>query len=367
MAIKDQKTRAILKINGNRLDIWKTISVQMSVTQIAGQFSFSTSNRFAGENEKWGIATGDKFELEIAGQTLMTGFLDDVDDGYEAGSHTITFSGRDKTADLVDCPFDVFTAGFSQINNQTVLQIITKLCKPFGINVVVNDLSLKAELNTEKIAVYDIELGDMVYSQIAVLCRQYAVLPIPSGDGNLALTRSGLSSTHDKLESGVNILANRLIQSDKDRFSIYYATGGAKQDAFSKKLNVEGTYRDNNIKRFRPTITLVGAQAGSDGLCQKRAQWEAKIRVGASRKVQTRVKGWTQSNGDIWSMNTIVPIKDRKIGVLGLFLIAGVTLNLDDKGGELCTIMSVPPDTFAINKTTSISNKKITAFEHLRK
>ena len=78
----DIKTRAVLKINGKEFNSWKEINVSRSIAQIAGSFSFTTSNRFSGENEKWGLTTGDKCTIDIAGQRVLTGYLDDLEDSY---------------------------------------------------------------------------------------------------------------------------------------------------------------------------------------------------------------------------------------------------------------------------------------------
>lgn len=361
----DAKTRAVLKINGRQFDTWKSINAQRSIAQIAGTFSFTTSNRFAGDVARWGFTTGDSCTVSIGDNTILTGYLDDIDDGYSLNTHDVTFTGRDKTEDLVDCAYDTFTLG-SQLKNLTVLQIIKKLCDPFGISVEVDDSTVKAELSKEKVPVYNIEIGDKVYSMISTLCQQYAILPITTGDGKLRLTRTGIKKANDILEVGKNILANRLNQSDKDRFSVYYATGPAKTSAFNSKLIVNGKLSDNYVKRTRPLVILVGEQANSDDVLQKRAAWEARIRAGGSRKVQTKVRGWTQSNGDIWPLNGLVSVKDDKIGVNGEFLIASINFSLDGSGGELTNMSLVPPEAFDLQKRTDIPNKKVSAWDKLK-
>ena len=102
------ETRAILRVNGRRFNSWKSISINRSIANISGSFSFTTSNRFAGEGEKWGIEEGDPCTVDIADERVLTGYIDDISDGYSVSSHDVTFSGRDKTADLVDCHYNPF-------------------------------------------------------------------------------------------------------------------------------------------------------------------------------------------------------------------------------------------------------------------
>lgn len=355
-------TRAILKVNGEQLNTWKSINVSRSITQIAGSFSFSTANKFAGENEKWNVTTGDECTIEIAEEKILTGYIDELEDSYTLGGHDITFSGRDKTADLVDCPFDIFTND-NEFKNLTFLQIIEKLC--FPLNIIV-ELDAALVLDTSlfiQISNYKVETGEMIYEQISTLCQQYGILPITTGNGKLFLTRAGLKRAFDMLEVGINIKANKLNQSDKNRYSIYYTTSGLSASAFNSKLIAHGELTDDYVKRTRPLIILMGDQANSDDTCQKRAAWEARIRAGTARKVETVVKGWTQKFGDIWPLNGTVLVKDDKIGVNDSFLIASINLSLDSNGGELTTMQLVHPDTFVLKERVPIPNKKRTAFD----
>jgi prophage tail gpP-like protein len=353
--LQDTETRAILKVNGRAFNTWKSITIERSITQLAGSFSFVTANRFAGENEKWNITTGDECSVSIGDETIITGYIDDVDDGYDLDSHDVTFNGRDKTADLIDCPYDVF-ANVSELHNQTFLQIIEKLCSQSSINVILDSALSSETALTTVIPVYNIETGTMIYEQISTLCLQYGVLSITDGNGNIKITRSGLTKAYDILQSGVNIKANRLNQSDADRYSVYYAEGPSKSTAFTNKLISEGKLEDNYIKRNRPFIILVGEQATGD-TCQKRAAWEARIKAGVSRKVSTQVKGWVQTNKKLWPLNGLVQVVDKKIGINEELLIASINLSLDSTGGEVSNLALVHPDTFVLQQNTPINSK----------
>ena len=367
------ETRAILRVNGRRFNSWKSISINRSIANISGSFSFTTSNRFAGEGEKWGIEEGDPCTVDIADERVLTGYIDDISDGYSVSSHDVTFSGRDKTADLVDChynPFEevdqaILTAlnntltgnkgGKSEFNNQTFLQIIEKLCAPFNISVELDSALLIYPDLFQPIAKETMDLATPVYEKIAYLCQLVGVLPITTGNGNLFLTRAGVSKANDDLQVGVNIKANRVIRSVKDRYSVYYAEGQSITTAFNSNLIAEGKAEDEYMKekRVRPYIIMLGEHA-TIGACQKKAAWEARIRMGASRKVETQVRKWTQTNGKIWPLNGLVQMFDSKIGVNAELLIAGLALNLDGTGGELTTMSLVHPDTFILKERVPI-------------
>jgi len=375
------ETRAILKVNGKKYNKWKSISINRSIVQISGSFSFTTANIHSGNNERWNITTGDRCEIEVAGKTVITGYIDDIDNGYDLGSHDITFGGRDKTADLVDCTFDVNPepeirsvgsfpyvppAGEGEFKNLSFLQIIEKLCKPFDIDVVLDTELLSDSALFAVIAEYKPETGSMVYEEIATFCQQYGVLPISIGDGTLYITRAGSVRANDTLEAGVNIKSASLNQSDTERYSVYYVEGIAKTTVFNQKSSAFGSLTDDYVKRYRPLYILAGEQAINDDVCQKRAAWEARVRAGASRKVEMSVYKWTQTNGDVWPLNGVVPVKDDKIGVVGDRLIAGIDLTIDNNGGELTKLSLVPPDTFALKERVPIPNETDTLWDDIR-
>ena len=53
----------------------------------------------------------------------------------DSGSFSLSVSGRDKTADLIDCS----ATGNSEFNNKTLTAIAQELCAPFGIAVLTDD------------------------------------------------------------------------------------------------------------------------------------------------------------------------------------------------------------------------------------
>lgn len=352
------ETRAVLKVKGQVLNRWKSININRSIAQISGTFTFSTSNPYPGKSEKWGFENGDECTVDISGQRVLTGYIDEVEEAYAVGSHDISFSGRDKTADLVDCPYDVFSLS-GELLNLSFLQIITKLAESVSVDVEL-DAALLSDSSLFKVIPapeYKIQTGRMMFEDISTLCQQHGVLPITTGDGKLFITRAGLAAATDSLESGVNIKSNKKTESIKERYSTYYAEGPVTTSAFNSKLIAEGIANDEYVasKRTRPYIILVGEQA-TDDLCQKRAAWEARIRAGASRKVETVVRKWTQSNDVIWPLNGLVAMVDNIISVKDRLLIAGLNLSLDGTGGELTTFSLVHPDTFKLKERVPISS-----------
>lgn len=363
-------TRISLKVDGVDYKNWKSLTVNRSITNISGSFNFTVSNKYAGVLEQWAIYMGSPCTIELEGKTLISGYVDQMDVRYDADSYDITFSGRDKTADLVDCCHD-FDDGENEFLNLTIIQILKKLCDPFSISIKMQT-DLTTELNATRER-FRIAPGEKVIDHISEICNQFAIMPITEGDGQLLLTRAGTVNVTDKLEGGKNVLSASLSQSDRERFSIYYVKGPSNaKTPHTGEERVGGVIEDEKIKgkspyRVRPLIINAGPTGTTSGICQKRAAWEARARQAASRKIEVRIREWTQSDGSIWPINALVSYYDKYIGILkDKYLIAGIRYSLSESGGELTTLNLMHPDAFKLQERDNIKNTSESVFDSLQ-
>ncbi|MFW1503951.1 phage baseplate assembly protein, partial [Vibrio parahaemolyticus] len=129
----------ILKAGGQVYGGWTKISITRSLEAMSGSFDLELTWKWLGSNEKYKafvdpIKQGQACIIEIGGERVITGYIDDWVPSYDETQVIISVSGRDKTADLVDCSIDMASG---QFNNQTLAQIANTVCKPFGIKVIV--------------------------------------------------------------------------------------------------------------------------------------------------------------------------------------------------------------------------------------
>lgn len=339
-----------LKVRGKEFKGWTSVQVEKSLMNVAGAFGLAATDIYPGNAKKWGLAMGDECSVEINGQTIVTGYIEDIPITYDASNHNIQIGGRDKTGDLVDCSF-VETA--REWKNQTISKIITELCSPFGVSVVV-DNSVASEAAT-KIETFKADEGETVFEMISRLCKVKAFLPVSYGDGKLTLTRTGTTNANDTLELGRNVLSASLDQSNKDRFRTYIVKaqgiGGDDISLLSQVTAVKNSKEvvDNVILRYRP-IVLFLEKSGNDGKCLDRAKWERNIRAGKSRLLEYQVQGWTQSNGDVWPLNALVRVKDTFLELDTTMLIAAVSFKID-QSGTITTLRLADPGAFEMVET----------------
>lgn len=333
-----------LKVNGVLYGGWKSLQVDLSMNQFAGAFGFTATDLFPGNLGRWQIKMGDECEVVLNDHTLITGYVDQVNIGYDAVSHNIQISGRDKIADLVDCSF---IEPSNEWKNISIESIIKKLCLPYNIDVVI-DASVAAEA-AKKETEFKINEGETVADAILRLCENKAMLPLTIGDGKLTLTRAGATRTSDMLVFGENIKTGNLVQNDMDRFSNYIVKAqGSGNDNLSLTDYVQPTGRlsDNVIHRYRPTVILSDKKIDNAG-AKDLARWEARNRAGAGRSLDYIVQGWLQSNGDPWQINRIVEVKDDFLNINKEYLISQLSFSLNEGGSET-NIFLVHPDTYEL-------------------
>lgn len=364
--IKRDNNQSIMSLEVGGFDYknWKAISISRSMTDISGSFSFTTSNLFPGDNVQWRITRGSACKVKVNNFVLLTGYVDSVEVSYDADNFNLTFSGRDNTADLVDCSVGVDNVGTlpTELINLSAFQIIQNLCQPFGITVLVEDSNVTTDLQMI-IPKFTIDPGAKVFELISEICQQFAVLPISNRIGQLKLVRAGLVPAFSSLKGGVNVLSAKLSIDDSNRFSTYYIKGVQQQNtAFTTPTPIKGELADSFIRRYRPMVVNVGKSAVTDEICQTRAAWEARVRAGSSTRLELLLQGWLQENGTPWEINDLVQYEDTYLGIRGEYLISSLNFELSESG-ELTSLVLVPTDTFTLLKRVPVPNEAKTAFD----
>ncbi|WP_126456736.1 phage baseplate assembly protein [Sulfuriflexus mobilis] len=321
----------ILKVNGTRYGGWLKIRITRSIEQIAGTFELTVTERWAGQTSARRILTGDKCQVLVDKEIVITGYVDDVDPTYDANQHVVTITGRDKTGDLVDC-----SAAGVQLSKRTLLEVAIQECKPFGIKV-------RAETNVGgKFEKNKPDEGETVFESLEKIARIRAVLLISDGLGDLVIARAGKKRISTTLELGKNILKASGATSHRDLYSKYSVKGQHAGDDFTSpedNAHALGEAIDKRIKRYRP-LTIIAEEQVDKASAKRRAEWERNVRFGRSKPNTYTVQGWHHKTG-LWMPNVLVPVRDPYKGINGDLLIAGVSLVLDENGST--TELSMKP------------------------
>jgi len=342
-------SNVVLFIKGQKYTGWQTVQITKNLQAVSAGFSLSVSENANRKTPSEFILSipvypGDACAIELNDQRIMTGYVDKVSPSFDSSQHGLSISGRDKTGDLVDCSI-INTPG--EFNQLTLDRIVAILCKPFGIAV-------KVETDVgEPIEVFSIQPGESVWEAIERAMRLRGVLIVSDGDGDVVIVQGNSKQEKNKraataLIQGENILSASAEFNHSDRFSLYkvQATAPWSDDLPAELANaIEGEAKDKALLRYRPKIIKAEA-AGSTAQAQSRAQWEAVVRAGRSGTYQITTPGWTQVNGELWSVNTRVPVKSKGLSIEGDLLITGVTFSKNNQTGTTTQLTLMRPDAF---------------------
>ncbi len=330
----------VLTVDGQRYGGWQEIRVQRSIEQLAGQFALSVTERWADQKTPRPIREGAECQVLIDNAPIITGYVDDVDLSYDATTHTVSVSGRDRTGDLCDCSAPVKGG---TLNGQTLLAAAQRLCAPFGIQVV-NELGSAPEVVRDKFTALRANPGDSIFARLDAAARVRAVLLTTDGAGNLVITRASTERLGTVVLLGENVLAASARFSHRDRFSEYTVTGqmeaSGTDTAGAAAFHLEGRAKDAFVKRHRPLI-ISATDLGGTADARRRAQWECNVRYGRAQALTYTVQGWHYEPGKLWHTNVTVPVIDEHFGINGDLLLAGVEFTLADDG--LRTVLTLMP------------------------
>lgn len=321
-----------LFVNGKIFGGWKDVSITRSLNAISGSFSLGVTDRWSGQAEPWVVAPDDECVVKVNGEPVISGYVFGVENSIEKNGRSITISGRDKTADLVDCSIDLKT---TQIEKISLKRLAALLADPFKIPVTI-DVSVGAPFNP-----FAFNQGETCFEALERACKQKGVLLTGDGSGGVLITRPGTNRSTTILEQGQNIIQASASFDHSDRFSNYKVKGqGSKYSEDADPVfafQIQATAKDENVKRFRPML-IVSDNLATNELARTRAQWESTNRAAKAGKFKVKVQGWKQGDGTLWRPNQLVRVRSSWLGLDDDLLAVTVQMSLNDKDGTTTEI-----------------------------
>lgn len=313
--------KVALHVDGVQYSGWESVEVIRAIDAVAGAFFLQVSDgrptvQFAGVPAV----------LAVDDEPVIDGYVDEVSVSLRAKAHHLRVSGRDKTADLVDCSAILPGDG---IEEATLQAVIDQVVAPFGIAVTYQDVPV---VPLGKIR----GQGNSAFDVIEQACRKVGVLPLPDGAGGLRIGSIGAVRAKSALRLGENVLSVEVMRAVKDQFSDYHVKA-QMQGRFDLDPAVSahpvGKASDVGVPRYRPLL-LMGEGNMDAAIAQKRAEWEATVRAARAVNVSVQVVGWRQGgfDGALWDINQVVPVDFPHVGLNGDFLIRAVRYTISEAG-----------------------------------
>lgn len=311
--------------NNKIFEGFKNMDYSKAMTALAGSFQLTFTDKWKIEREDFELKPGVRIHSHIGKEALFEGYVSRFNVNITSGSRNLTISGRDRTADLVDCSH----TGPSEFNDLGIKEIAEQMTKPFGIKVLNPDLvNLGAKFDK-----YTIRQGETVFEALNRAAKLRELILLTSTHGNLVLTKRANKRAGTELVEGVNMTLTGATFDESERFSEY--TVKSQQSGILADIDQttksKAVSRDKGVNRFRPTVIVADNASDADG-AQKRANHENSFKTAKSLIVSVAVVGWRKKDGDLWNINELVPVQVPSIGIRETLLINKVTYKRSENG-----------------------------------
>ena len=88
--------------NGRKFSSWTEARVSRSLDRIAATFSLTLVAR-SSDGDRVRLFPGDSVTVSVDGVKVINGYVDDLKASFASGSHAVSVTGSEKTADIADC------------------------------------------------------------------------------------------------------------------------------------------------------------------------------------------------------------------------------------------------------------------------
>ena len=371
----DEATEAlVLKVGGKPYKGWTEARITRALDKTVSDFDLALSERWPGQDTPWPLLPFTACQLFLGTELLLTGYIDYYGPEVDDTKHAVRCTGRSKTGDLADCEPDIKSGQFT---GYTLVQIARSICAPFGIEVV--DLANATQTFPDA----TMERCETAHRFLERLGRLSGVLLTDDEQGRLVLTRAGSGKATTAIVQGKNMLRGAAKLNGARRFSIYIVKGqhglgghgkgsvnappglgtadGKPAGADVAQTDDEdeptpaatpqvitqqrATATDSGVPRYRPHVVMAESQLDQAGM-QERANWLARYSAGKAREAEVTVRGFRQSDGTRWTVNSMVTLTAAWLGFNEDLLIAGVKMTIGARG-KITEMVVGPPDAYA--------------------
>ena len=342
-----------LEVEGNLFTGWSNVEVTRAIDAISGSFSVTVNPT---PKVAWPIRPGNEVKVRVGDEVLLTGYVDAFEgNSTKSGGRTVTVSGRDKTADLVDC------SAVNEPNqwlNRGLHDIVKDLAAPFGIGL--RNLIGRQD----PFPLFKVNPGESPWTAIDRAARLRATLVYSDGNGDVILARPGPETAEADLVEGPggNVLSSAVSLQNQQRFAEYRIVGqqsGSDEGWGVSSAGVEGRATDPEILRFRPIVIVAEGQVDI-AAARARAEWEAITRAARGANLEIVVQGWRETlgvDGRLWAVNRLVFVVLPSWQIKGTMLIRAVRFSRTRDAGILTTLSLVRKDAYTAEPAVDVDSQ----------
>ena len=308
------------------------------------------------------VVRGASVQVRVGPDVVMSGRIDRVSRNVSRDQVSLTITGRDGAAILVDCSSPVFTS--RQVSLEEVIALVVR---PLGIKNI--ELHAESSIRNDKITV---EPGEKAWETLLRACAgrglwpwfnpdgtlviggpDYTAEPVAtlilrrSGEGNNVLSLTDESSI-ERCYSQLTVLAQGHAHSSnkKKNLGIVDVDGdaGTVTDeemntgiAETGQHGLRYTVEDPNISYYRPLVMVM-----HDADSQEQVRYRARKVMSDARlegySLIARVQGHRNSNGVLWQPGQRIHIISEPHGIDAVYFLMGREFTGGRPGGTVTTL-----------------------------
>lgn len=350
-----------LEVNGVQYTQFEQATTEIRLDALSNTFSFTAIGT---DSNRPPFKVGDSCRVYVNDEIVLTGHIEVIDGSYDAGSHVITYSGRDKTGDFIDSTI----SSLSDLGTSISLKsIIEKVLNNIGLDIDVIDNAEPNKFNpAEDIAAP--EPGENAFAFVEKLARKRQVILTSNSDGNIVIEQTPGETLIHALQNIIgaennNILSASFSYDTTGRFNLYKMSSGLNLSPLSGSISTKDIVNQNasvidaNIRAGRQLV-LVPEGSYSSAENGKRAQWESRIRQARGQLYSAVVQGYTPPDfDDLWKVNTVIGVADDLAGVNAEMMINSITYNLDTSTGRTTTLSLVEQNAYNLQLQEPVTQK----------
>jgi prophage tail gpP-like protein len=324
-----------LLVDGQFYEGWERVRVYRSLEALAGSFALEVSDR-----PDMPLRRGQQIQVFVDDELLSTGFIDRMQISLGSERQTLSVSGRDLTADLVDCSALVESGELAGAGLQ---EIALAVCTPLGLDV---EISPDVDLG-EPFTTFAQQPGEGAWEMLERALRSRGVLGITTPAGVLLLCNPDTASPLARLVEGDTVKEADMQIDDSERHRSYVVLGQKRgtDDDFGDLCSTEGRAQDLGARANRTLVVLAENEADAE-TCTRRAEWEAATRAARALGLTVKQSDYRDTAGRVWAINRRVSVDIPSVRVAGEMLAVSVELTLENESGAETVIGLARPDAF---------------------
>lgn len=321
-----------LLINGKTHGQWTNYDIVSDLLTPADDFSVTLGRPVDAKPDA--VRAGDKVEVRVGGDTVLSGRIDRVQTVTEKGGKTLTIQGRDDAGVLLDCSAPLFNAQDMDLN-----QIIEKIVKPLGLAKIRIDAA-----KTDKTHKVQIEPGSRAWDALLEYAEANGLWPWLEPDGTLVVGGPDYTAAPvAELVLRTNGQNNNIKRLEVNRdMAARYSEVTVLAQSHSGKNNIKATAKDESVKLHRP---LIVTEPDIDS--QAQAQRKAKKRLADSRleglTITATVQGHRTDDGTLWQPGQRINVLSEPDGIDAVYFLMARTFT-GGRGQPTETVLTLKED-----------------------